>query len=66
MRMSSFLSVSTIAERFVRSIKEECLECVTLFGERALRWALSEYETKHLKERNDQGRGNTDCLNRLM
>ncbi len=49
---------NAIAERFVRSIKEECLERMILFGERSLRRALREYETYYLKERNHQGVGN--------
>ena len=49
---------NAIAERFVRSIKEECLERMILFGERSLRWTLREYEPHYLKERNHQGRGN--------
>ena len=33
------------AERFVRSIKEECLERLILFGERHLRRAITEFVT---------------------
>ncbi len=43
------------AERFVRSIKEECLERMILFGERSLRRALREYSMHYLSERNHQG-----------
>ena len=46
------------AERFVRSIKEECLERMIFFGERSLRRALREYEIHYLRERNHQGVGN--------
>ncbi len=46
------------AERFVRSIKEECLERMIFFGERSLRRALREYQTHYLRERNHQGVGN--------
>ena len=49
---------NAIAERFVRSIKEECLERLILFSERSLRRALREYETHYLMERNHQGMGN--------
>ena len=49
---------NSIAERFVRSIKEECFERMILFGERSLRRALREYETHTLKKRHHQGRGN--------
>lgn len=46
------------AERFVRSIKQECLERMILFGERALRLALRDYEIHYLSERNHQGLSN--------
>ncbi len=46
------------AERFVRSIKSECLERIILLGERSLRRALREYSTHYLRERNHQGVGN--------
>jgi transposase InsO family protein len=43
------------AERFVRSIKEECLERMILLGEQSLRRALREYSIHYLSERNHQG-----------
>ena len=46
------------AERFVRSIKEECLERMIFYGEQSLRRALREYETHYLSERNHQGMDN--------
>ena len=46
------------AERWVRSVKEECLSKVILFGERSLRRALSEYVDHFHAERNHQGKGN--------
>jgi transposase InsO family protein len=46
------------AERFVRSIKEECLERVILFGERHLRRTIAEFVTHYHGERNHQGIGN--------
>jgi transposase len=46
------------AERWVRSVKEECLAKVILFGERSLRRALSEYVDHFHAERNHQGKGN--------
>ena len=46
------------AERFVCSIKEECLERMVLLGERSLRRALCEYSTHYPQERNHQGVGN--------
>jgi putative transposase len=46
------------AERWVRSVKEECLSKVILFGERSLRRALSEYVEHYHAERNHQGKDN--------
>src|SRR5262245_31838088 len=46
------------AERWVRSVKEECLSKVILFGERSLRRALKEYVEHYHAERNHQGKGN--------
>ena len=42
----------------MRSVKEECLSKVILFGERSLRRALSEYVEHYHAERNHQGKGN--------
>ncbi len=36
-------NLNAYAERWVRSVKEECLSKVILFGERSLRRALSNY-----------------------
>ena len=46
------------AERFVRSVKEECLDRMILFGRSALERALREYRLYYLHERNHQGLGN--------
>ena len=46
------------AERFVRSIKDECLDRMILFGEASLRRALREYVAHYHTERNHQGVGN--------
>jgi transposase InsO family protein len=46
------------AERFVRSIKDECLRRVVLVGEDSLRRALREYAAYYNRERNHQGIGN--------
>jgi transposase InsO family protein len=51
-------NLNAYAERWVRSVKEECLSKVILFGERSLRRALSEYVEHFHAERNHQGRGN--------
>ena len=46
------------AERFVRSLKEECLSRLLLFGEAGLRRALGEYVAHYHAERNHQGKAN--------
>src|SRR5215468_5780487 len=46
------------AERFVRSIKESCLERLILFGESSLRTAVQNFVTHYHRERNHQGLGN--------
>jgi hypothetical protein len=46
------------AERWVRSIKEECLSKLILFGETSLRRVVSEYLKHDHRERNHQGKGN--------
>jgi hypothetical protein len=50
--------LNAYAERWVRSVKEECLSRLILFGEAALRHALKEYVTHYHHERNHQGKGN--------
>jgi len=49
---------NVFAERFVRSIKGECLDRMILFGERSLRRAVNEYIAHYKIERNHQGFGN--------
>jgi len=51
-------NLNAFAERFVRSIKEECLERMIFFGENALRTAIHEYIAHYHAERNHQGLGN--------
>ena len=46
------------AERFVRTIKESCLERMILFGEGSLRKAIHEFIEHYHHERNHQGLGN--------
>jgi transposase InsO family protein len=46
------------AERFVRSVKEECLDRLIPMGERHLRGALAEFLVHYHRERNHQGLGN--------
>src|SRR5207244_4133656 len=51
-------NLNAYAERWVRSVKEECLSKVILFGERSLRRALNEYVEHYHAERNHQGKDN--------
>src|SRR6478672_3969054 len=51
-------NLNAYAERWVRSVKEECLSKVILLGERSLRRALNEYVEHYHAERNHQGKGN--------
>jgi putative transposase len=46
------------AERYVRSIKESCLNRFILFGEHSFRRAIREFVTHYHQERNHQGLGN--------
>ena len=46
------------AERFVRSIKEECLDRMIPIGERHFRRAIAEYVEHYHQERNHQGLAN--------
>jgi transposase InsO family protein len=46
------------AERFVRSVKQECLDRLIPLGERHLRRALAEFLVHYHRERNHQGLGN--------
>ena len=46
---------NAFAERFVRPIKDECLDRMILFGEASLRRALREYGEHYHTERNHQG-----------
>jgi putative transposase len=51
-------NLNAYAERWVRSVKEECLSKIILFGERSLRRALGEYVAHYHAERNHQGKDN--------
>jgi Integrase core domain len=51
-------NANAYAERFVRSIREECLDRLILFGERRLLRALDEFVAHYHQERNHQGFGN--------
>jgi putative transposase len=51
-------NLNAYAERWVRSVKEECLSRLILFGEASLRHALTQYVAHVHHERNHQGQGN--------
>jgi hypothetical protein len=51
-------NLNSYAERWVRSLKEECLSRLILFGENSLRRAVSNYLDHFHHERNHQGKGN--------
>ena len=51
-------NLNAYAERWVRSVKEEYLARVILFGEAARHHALREYMAYYHRERNHQGKGN--------
>jgi putative transposase len=51
-------NLNAYAERWVRSVKEETLSRLILFGERSLQYALTEYITHFHQERPHQGKGN--------
>ena len=54
-------NLNAYAERFVRSIKQECISRLIFFGEASLRRALREYMAHYHLERNHQGMQNR-CL----
>src|SRR5262249_19075064 len=51
-------NLNAYAERFVRTIKESCLEQMIIFGEDSLRNAIREFVTHYHWERNHQGLSN--------
>jgi len=51
-------NLNSYAERWVRSVKEECLSKLILFGESSLRRALQQYIVHYHEERNHQGKAN--------
>jgi putative transposase len=53
------LNLNAYAERFVRSIKEECLRRMIFIGQASLRRAIGEYMAHYHEERNHQGLENT-------
>ena len=51
-------NLNSHAERWVRSVKGECLSKLILFGEASLRRALTDFVDHFHAERNHQGKGN--------
>ena len=51
-------NLNAYAERFVRTIKESCLNRMIFFGERSLRHAIKEFVLHYHHERNHQGLDN--------
>jgi len=51
-------NLNAYAERFVRTIKEGCLDRMIFFGEASLRRAINEFLEYYHHERNHQGLGN--------
>jgi hypothetical protein len=51
-------NLNAYAERWVRSVKQECLSKLIWFGERPLRRALQQYVAHYHEERNHQGKQN--------
>jgi putative transposase len=51
-------NLNAYAERFVRSIKESCLEPMIFFGEESLRSAIQNFVAHYHAERNHQGLAN--------
>ena len=51
-------NLSAHAERWVRSVKQESLSKLILFGEASLRRVLAEFVAHFHQERNHQGKGN--------
>src|SRR5882757_6601298 len=51
-------NLNAFAERFIRSIKEECLNRMIFVSQASLRHAIGQYLTHYHSERNHQGLGN--------
>ncbi len=58
-------NLNAFAERFIRTIKESCLERLVLIGEGSLRRAIREFVDHFHHERNHQGLSNQLILPRL-
>ena len=59
-------NLNAFAERFARSIKEECLGKMIVVGQASLRRATREYVAHYHGERNHQGLGNALIRGKLL
>ena len=59
-------NLNAYAERFVRSIKDECLNRMIFIGQASLRRAVAEYMEHYHLERNHQGLENRLIVPRAM
>jgi len=50
--------MNAFSERWVKSVKDDCLSKLILFGEASPRRALHDYLVHYHAERNHQGKGN--------
>src|ERR1700681_4091394 len=51
-------NLNAFSERWVRTVREECLSKLILIGEASLRRALTQFTEHYHAERNHQGKGN--------
>jgi putative transposase len=51
-------NLNAFSERWVKSVKYDCLSKLILFGERSLRRVLHDYQIHYHAERNHQGKSN--------
>lgn len=56
------LILNAFAERFVRSIRQECLDRMVFFGEASLRYAEAEFVAQYNRERNHQDLNNGSSI----
>src|SRR5271154_3442135 len=59
-------NLNAVAERWVRSAKQECLSRLILFGERPLSRALAEFSAHYHGERNHQKGKATNCFSQRL
>ena len=59
-------NLNAYAERFVRTIKEGCLDQMIFFGAGSLRQAIHEFVIHYHQERNHQGLENRCFRNQLL